>query len=95
MLQLTPTPRQHRPEDPGMYGVQTWSAGEIYPAIIHVEETYTKYAYLVAEARFNTLDERLISKFFVLTLPGQKPQHFDNRGAAESAAVRQMVRVPS
>ena len=98
--------RQHRPEDPGMYGVQTWSAGPIYPAIIHMEEVYTTYSdyqamwvlkpVMTPEQFYAApLFARLLSRKFVLTIPGQEPIKFDSRGAAEVYALRMQGRVPS
>ena len=79
-----------RPEDPGMYGVQTWSAGPIYPAIIRVVETYAPF-----DPSFDgPLSDRLLSRKYVLTIPGAVELNgelveftFDTRGAAETFAL--------
>ncbi|CAB4199124.1 hypothetical protein UFOVP1326_21 [uncultured Caudovirales phage] len=90
------------PEDPGMYGVQTWSAGPIYPAIIKVVETYAEFpddgeeyeTQRRAVFYAQPLAARLISRKYVLTIPGCEPFEFDSRGAAETYALRMQGGAP-
>ncbi len=94
--------RVARPEDPGMYGVQTWSAGPIYPAIIRVVETYRVWHpstwWDVPEAEFyaKPLSERLFSREYILAIPGFPGQwSFDTRGEAEEWAISMQGKVPA
>ena len=47
---------QPSPNADGLYGVQTWSAGPIFPAVIYVHELYNVNAQLIAWDYRMTLD---------------------------------------
>ena len=48
---------QPSPNADGLYGVQTWSAGPIFPAVIAVLETYERYPVIITSGSLNDFFE--------------------------------------
>ena len=84
--------RQPSPNAPGMYGVQTWSAGAIYPAVIKVVENYSDdYQGVIGGAAecingVVSLASRLSSRHFVLMLDGVEDTYASREDAEQAAA---------
>lgn len=93
--------QQPSPNADGLYGVQTWSAGPIFPAIIAVRETYERFMsstiapasihpddYYRQQERFYSvlsLEDRLLARTYRLTLDGVTDTYATREDAEQAA----------
>lgn len=72
--------QQPSPNADGLYGVQTWSAGPIFPAVIKVVEKYED-----RPAGFANLADRFLSREFHLLLDGVTDTYATREDAEQAA----------
>lgn len=70
----------------GMYGVQTWSAGPLYPAVIKCVEVYPEVYGTGNNGGRWTLDETLRHRSWTVILGGEEIEGYASREDAEESA---------